>query len=109
MDILERLRIASSDRARFFPDYKRLLAKDVLYYSNALAGEVGEACNVVKKMERGDALARGVPVRDALSDELADVLIQLDLLAQAAGINLRNALITKFNVKSSEMGANIFL
>lgn len=65
------------------------------YRSNALAGEVGEACNVVKKLERERLGINGS--RDTvehLGEELADVLICVDLLAMQYGIDLAAALVT---------------
>lgn len=53
-----------------------------LYRAVELAGEVGEACNIVKKLERerlGLPGSRGHV--DDLGDELADVFICIDLLA----------------------------
>lgn len=81
----------------------------LLYYSNAMAGEVGEACNVVKKLER---LRMGVvgsraTVQD-LSDELADVVIYADLAALAAGIDLfGEAIPKKFNATSEKYGLSV--
>lgn len=63
----------------------------------ALAGEVGEACNIIKKARRGD----GPLDTNALADELADALTYLDLLAARAGIDLAEALVRKFNVVSA--------
>lgn len=65
-----------------------------------MAGEAGEACNVVKKTFRGDSIAK-----DALAKELADIIIYADLLAKAANINLGEAIIDKFNEVSTKRGA----
>jgi NTP pyrophosphatase (non-canonical NTP hydrolase) len=81
-------------------------------WSNALAGEVGEACNVVKKIRRietGTPKSRpGERDRDrliaALAVELADTMIYLDLLAHAAGIDLGVAVREKFNSTSEAFG-----
>jgi NTP pyrophosphatase (non-canonical NTP hydrolase) len=81
-------------------------------WSNALAGEVGEACNVVKKIRR---LETGTPKsrpdeRDRhrlvsmLAGELADTMIYLDLLAHAAGVDLGCAVRDKFNHTSEAFG-----
>lgn len=72
-------------------------------WSNAVAGEVGEACNIIKKIERGDFPLE--QVREKLAGELADIQIYLDLLAHRAGINLGEATAKKFNEKSIEVGA----
>ena len=58
----------------------------------ALAGEVGEACNLLKKARRGTKIDI-----EALADELADVFTYLDLLAARHGIDLAEAVVRKFN------------
>ena len=76
-------------------------------WMNALTGEVGEAANIIKKIERGDfnlADARG-----SLADELADIQIYLDLVAARCGINLGAATILKFNRVSDRVGSSIYL
>jgi NTP pyrophosphatase (non-canonical NTP hydrolase) len=75
-------------------------------WANALAGEVGEACNVVKKLRRIDIGAPGLTdppsdeLRAALADECADVFLYLDLLATFYSIDLPAAIVRKFNVVS---------
>lgn len=78
---------------------------DLSYRGNELAGEVGEACNVIKKLERERMGIRGS--RDTvehLAEELADVLICADLIAMAAGIDLDQAVRDKFNATSEKNG-----
>lgn len=68
---------------------------DLPRWGNALAGEVGEACNIIKKIDRGD-----VPLeyaREALAKEIADAFAYLDLMAECAGISLADAVVSKFN------------
>jgi len=60
----------------------------------ATLGELGEAANVGKKLNR---------VRDGIR-ELADTLIYLDLLAQSEGIDLADALVETFDAKSEKIG-----
>ncbi|HTV47388.1 MAG TPA: MazG-like family protein [Phycisphaerae bacterium] len=76
-------------------------------WSNALAGEVGEAANIIKKMRRGDL--HHVDDRQLLADELADVAIYLDLLAYRAGIDLGAAVRDKFNRKSRQVGCDVMI
>jgi NTP pyrophosphatase (non-canonical NTP hydrolase) len=78
---------------------------DLSYRGNELAGEVGEACNVVKKLERERLGIRGS--RDTvahLAEELADVVICVDLIAAAVGIQLDAAVRSKFNATSEKNG-----
>jgi len=56
----------------------------LVYKGNELAGEVGEACNVVKKLERERlGIAGSRDTVEHLAEELADVVICADLIALA--------------------------
>lgn len=73
----------------------------------AAVGEIGEACNVLKKVRRGDlTLAEARPM---LRQEFADVVIYLDLLAGHAGIDLGEAVMETFNAKSVKVGSRVRL
>lgn len=76
-------------------------------WSNAVAGEVGEAANLIKKIERGDMTLD--QARPKLARELADVLCYLDLLAMRAGVDLGAATIVKFNEVSVRTGSSVRL
>jgi NTP pyrophosphatase (non-canonical NTP hydrolase) len=75
----------------------------------ATAGELGEAANVIKKLNR---CRDGIPgntqteaeLRDQLAEELADTVIYLDLLAQAAGLDLETIRDAKFAKTSAKIG-----
>lgn len=72
-------------------------------WANAVTGELGEAANLIKKIERGDfTLAEA---REELGKELADVATYLDLLAFRAGVDLGAAVLHKFNEVSERVGA----
>jgi len=73
-------------------------------WSNAMAGEVGEVCNLTKKMLRGEKIGK-----DEIADEIADVIIYADLLAARLTIDLEEAIIKKFNIVSKKRGSTIFL
>lgn len=79
-------------------------------WANALTGEVGEACNVIKKLRRIDIGQPGVmdppeaELRSMLADELADVFLYLDLLAGYYGVDLPAAIASKFNRVSERQG-----
>lgn len=75
------------------------------YRGNELAGEAGEACNVIKKIERERLGIKGS--RDTiehLAEELADVVICADLIAMSEGIDLGRAVALKFNATSAKVG-----
>ncbi len=83
---------------------------DLSFRGNELAGEVGEACNVVKKLERERHGWRGSRATlDDLAQELADVVICADLCAVTAGIDLDAAVVAKFNATSRKQGLSTLL
>lgn len=83
------------------PDQK----PDLSFRGNEMAGEVGEACNVVKKLERERLGWRGSrSTKEKLAEELADVIHCAILTAITAGIDLEPAVIAKFNATSEANG-----
>ena len=73
----------------------------------AVTGELGEAANVFKKIRRGDLTLD--EARSMLTQELADVVIYLDILAAQAGIDLGMAVMETFNTKSIKVGSRVRL
>jgi len=75
----------------------------LLFRGNELAGEAGEACNKIKKLERERLGLPGSRCKVAeLAEELADVIICADLIAMELNIDLSKAVIKKFNKTSDE-------
>lgn len=73
----------------------------------AVVGELGEYANLRKKVERGDyTMAEAKPM---LADELADVVIYLDILAEQLGVDLGAAVMAKWNKTSERVGANMYI
>jgi len=70
----------------------------------ALAGEVGELCNFLKKDRRGEEVSK-----DDIAKEIADVQCYLDLLAARMGIDLAECVIDKFNEVSARKNSKISL
>lgn len=78
-------------------------------WMTATAGELGEAANLIKKLNR---VRDGIPgntetpeqLRAMLADELADIACYLDLLAQAAGFDLEAIRDEKFTKVSRKIG-----
>jgi NTP pyrophosphatase (non-canonical NTP hydrolase) len=70
----------------------------------AAAGEMGELCNLLKKRGRGEK----IPLKSVM-DEIADVIIYLDLLAAKLGLQLSGPIREKFNEVSHRKGSNIKL
>lgn len=73
----------------------------------AVVGELGEYANIRKKFERGDLDQH--EFYQLACDELADVVVYLDLLAMQLGINLGEAVMEKFNRTSIRVGSQIRL
>lgn len=79
-------------------------------WSNAMAGEAGETCNVVKKLRRDDfgkqsALANSRDEMIAkLATEIGDTFLYLDLLAQFYGLDLAQCVVETFNRVSIREG-----
>lgn len=80
------------------------------YRGNELAGEVGEACNIIKKLARQRLGLRGsrVTAHD-LATELADVIICVDLVAMMFNIDLDQAVRDKFNDTTTKYNLTIKL
>lgn len=75
----------------------------------AIMGELGEAANVAKKLNR---VRDGIPgnketvedLKTKLRKEIGDVFIYLDLTAQALGFTIEAATVEVFDAKSAEIG-----
>lgn len=76
-------------------------------WSNAVCGELGEAANIIKKIERGDMTLD--EARADLGREIADVQTYLDLLAHRAGVDLGAATIAKWNEVSERIEIDLRL
>lgn len=78
---------------------------DLSYRGNELAGETGEACNKIKKLERERL---GIPgsrtTKEELAEELADVVMCVSLIANHIGFDLWVAVANKFNKTSENYG-----
>lgn len=82
----------------------------------ALAGEVGEVCNAVKKLRRlddGTNTAKDPQTEAAaiiaIGAELADTIIYADLLAARLGLDLSSEIQRKFNEVSERMLSTVKL
>lgn len=100
MDVLNQLREASRKRCSAFGF--ELDEWSVTDWGNATAGEVGELCNKLKKIRRGDVISL-----TSVGEEAADVAIYLDLTCQKLGISLEQLIVHTFNKKSDEIGSPI--
>jgi NTP pyrophosphatase (non-canonical NTP hydrolase) len=71
---------------------------DTVTHTLALAGEVGELANIVKKIDRGSLNGRAPVVRHMMAMELTDVFIYVLNLAGIMGIDLEEA----YKIKRAE-------
>lgn len=64
-------------------EQERVRTASASYWSLALSGEVGELCNLVKKEVRDR-----VSLKAQISEEMADILIYLCMMANSLGVDL---------------------
>lgn len=87
------------------------------YWTTALAGEVGELCNMIKKMQRverggidgGSSYTAKDINKEMLKEEIGGIAIYLDLLASLLDISLEDAIIDTFNSKSAKYNFKQFV
>ncbi|MGD9645680.1 MAG: hypothetical protein AB7U73_08205 [Pirellulales bacterium] len=78
-------------------------------WMTAVVGEIGEAANIIKKLNR---VRDGIPgntespeeLRAMLADEIADAAIYLDLLAQSFDFDMNTIVAAKFAKTSQKIG-----
>jgi NTP pyrophosphatase (non-canonical NTP hydrolase) len=100
--MLEKLRKANAIRLYNTPAYAKCLDWTLADWSNAIAGETGEMCNLIKKIRRGDA----IDVKE-VGKELADIVIYADILASLLELNLGECVKEKFNEVSDRVGSDV--
>jgi NTP pyrophosphatase (non-canonical NTP hydrolase) len=102
---LDLLTLRKANKKRCVTSFKHALEDwSEMEWGCAAAGEMGELCNLLKKRKRGE----NIPLK-AVMDEIADVIIYLDLLAARLGVHLSGPIRDKFNETSEKRGSNIFL
>ena len=107
---LAKFRITNVDRAiNGFNCYQN---QPLTYWTTALAGEVGELCNMIKKIQRvenggvdgGSSYKASQITQEMLEEEIGGIAIYLDLLASLLKIDLEQAMTETFNKKSAQLG-----
>ena len=103
MDLAKLVEIQTASSREKFPTFwdiktEQDLALRLEYLTNALAGEVGEVANLVKKVRsvvygRGDL--RLDDVRQELAEEIADVFTYLLTIAGLLGLDLEKTYLQK--------------
>lgn len=97
-------RFHAVNTARAHADIKHSHSWIPLAWGGALAGEVGELCNYLKKMSRGDKIEKEV-----LAHEISDIMTYLSLIADKLDIDMEAAIIKKFNIVSKRWGSKFKL
>lgn len=84
----------------------------LMEWACAMAGEAGEVCGAIKKMRRMEEGTNSAKdpndlnvYKRKVADEMADVIIYLDLMASKMDIDLGQAVVDKFNEVSDRMNA----
>lgn len=80
--------------------YDPLDSWSLLDWTGALAAEVGQLAVLARRVRRGETVPS-----EALKRELGAVVIYCDLIAQAAGFFLQEAVRDEFNSKGEELGS----
>jgi len=76
---------------------------DTAFRALEVAGEAGELAEAVKKYLRAEkAIAGKIGKLEDIADEMGDVIISIDLLANHLGIDLEAAVRCKFNKTSAK-------
>ena len=83
-EFLEQAAAAYKDSQDWFPGQQ----DDIGFLTLALAGEVGELANIVKKIERGSLRMDDPQVRHEMTMEMTDVYIYLLNLAAVLKVDL---------------------
>lgn len=84
-----RSQLCVEDAERWFGD--QAASKSIPHHALALAGEVGEFCNIVKKIERGSLSLNDAKVRFDLAMELTDVYTYMLNIAGLLHIDLERS------------------
>ncbi len=107
---LAAMRPINVERAR--EGFKCYDNQPLTYWTTAVAGEVGELCNMIKKLQRvekggmdgGSSYTAKDINKEMLQEEIGGIVIYLDLLASLLDIDLEEAVLETFNQKSRQMG-----
>jgi len=98
MELQEMSEQCLQDSEEWFPEH----ARDPFFLMLAMMGEMGEACNVMKKVMRGSiTMADATP---QLHEEMVDILIYWMNAAAAMGINIERVYDDKRRFNQARFG-----
>jgi NTP pyrophosphatase (non-canonical NTP hydrolase) len=85
----------------YFPHWKENVD---MFYSNAIAGECGELCNLTKKKEGGGTHYQNwKEIEENINEELADIMIYCIIMYLKKGINPLSMIEDKMEINWSRM------
>lgn len=101
------LRDANRNRQKEWPGNEQA---DVAFRALEVAGEAGELCEKVKKLLRAQrGIAGSTASVNDIAAEMGDLMVSLDLLADALDIDLGEATRNKFNLTSKKYGMRTYI
>ncbi|WP_147112174.1 MazG-like family protein [Tateyamaria sp. syn59] len=96
------LRRANRARQNEWPGNEKT---DLAFRALEVAGEAGELSEAIKKFLRAERGIHGnTATKEDIADEIGDLIVALDLLADELGIELGHSAKTKFNATSAKYG-----
>lgn len=107
----KKLREKNNERQKHWAGAEKV---DVLFRAVEFSGEAGEVANAVKKVYRAQngIIGNNKDINDLMEnlvEEIGDVLITIDLLANEYGIDLEHAVKTKFNKTSNKVNIPVYM
>jgi len=101
------LRSANRNRQKEWPGNDQA---DPAFRALEVAGEAGELCEAMKKWLRAERGIKGsTATKEDIAREMGDLLVALDLLADAMGIDLGVAARRKFNKTSKKYAMRTYI
>ena len=109
---------SARNKHRSETSFGKLTDLPVVWWTNALNGEAGEAANIAKKMSRLTMVGTSwnkpedqdlEQLRQRLMREVGDVMIYADLLAARIGTTSAECIKLAFNEKSDQIGSDIVI
>jgi NTP pyrophosphatase (non-canonical NTP hydrolase) len=100
------LRAANQDRLKDFSHFTKDPEEDwsLNDWAVAAAGEMGEMCNLAKKLRRGEDISA-----EDIGKEIADTITYLDFVAWKLGLDTGSIVQAKFNEVSRRIGSSVRL
>jgi len=92
-----------NNKLRCEQDFRRIDDWAGSQYGNAIAGEVGELCNIIKKIERKNVPGDETLGPEDIGKELADIICYACLIATKYKLDLETCIVEKFNEVSERV------